>query len=141
MAAASGSIGRFSYRCGTPRSRWMASASVSLLAGRVSQPVIVSGSAGNGSGSGGAGLGLGGDRRSTGSGRGGCMASSAGSGWVSIRRYDRGFRGTFVIFGTRHSVFGVLENFQEFVTCTKRSREGRHKFGLKTCAEDYPRDQ
>jgi hypothetical protein len=71
--------------------------------------VIVSGSAGNGSGG---GAGLGGGGRSTGAGRGGCMASSAGGGWFSIRRHDWGL-------GTRHSVLGVSENFQEFVTCTK----------------------
>ena len=90
MAAASGSSGRSWYRCATPRSRWMASASVRLLAGRVSQPVIVSGSAGNGSGG---GAGLGGGGRSTGVGRGGCMASSAGGGWFSIRRHDWGLEG------------------------------------------------
>ena len=61
----------------------MASTLVSLLAGRVSQPVIMSGSAGNGSGG---GTGLGGGGRSTGSGSGGCMASSAGGGWFSMRR-------------------------------------------------------
>jgi hypothetical protein len=87
MVAALGSFGRSWYRCATPRSRWMASASLRLLAGRVSQPVIVSGSAGNGSGG---GAGLGGGGRSTGAGSWGCMASSAGGGWFSIRRHDRG---------------------------------------------------
>ena len=94
----------------------MASASLRLLAGRVSQPVIVSGSAGNGSGG---GAGLGGGGRSTCAGSWGCPASSAGGGWFSIRRHYRGVEELSEISERDTAWFGVSESFQEFVTCTK----------------------
>ena len=88
----------------------MASASLSLLAG-------------NGSGG---GAGLGGGVRSTGPGGGGIMASSAGGGWFSMRRDDRGseeLSWKSENATQRGSSASVLESFPELVTCKKCFRE------------------
>ena len=76
---------------------------------------MVAGSASNGSGG---GAGLGGGGRSTGADSGGCMASSAGGGWFSMRRDDRGFKALSWKSenATQRVSASVSESFQELVT-------------------------